>query len=79
MSSLIPYILFGECLKEAGIIAGVAYRSSGFGFDQDGIAVAVLPDGAHDEAVAGGRSLVPELLAATTVKPDLAAGESAAQ
>lgn len=37
------YILFFQLLKEAGFVAGVTHRTGWFSFNEDGIAIAVLP------------------------------------
>ena len=37
------YLLLGELLKEAGLIARVTYWAGGFSFDENGITITVFP------------------------------------
>ena len=57
----------------------MADGAAGFTLDEYGVAVAVFPDLADLDDVAGGFAFVPELLAAAAVEPGFAAGERAAQ
>ncbi len=45
-------ILFCELLKEAGLIAGVTYRTHRLSYNQNGIAIAIFPYRTHLDAVA---------------------------
>jgi len=46
------YVLLGQLLEEAGLIASVTYWSRWLAHNQDGIAITVLPHREHLDAVA---------------------------
>jgi hypothetical protein len=72
-------ISFGQFLKEAGLIARVAYRPGGVCLNQKRVVFAIMPYLPHFEKIAGGLSLVPQLLPTATVKPDITTRQGSSQ
>jgi hypothetical protein len=64
-------------LEEAGAVACVTDRACGLSLYEKGIAIAILGDGLQSEEIARCFSLVPQLLPAAAIEPNVSSGQRA--